>query len=94
MWFGGRYAFTDTFDVGAAYYHYIQDSFAPKYCNNISSSACAGTLDAVSFDADWQFAKKFDAYAGVMFSEVHNGLANGYLQTTNIAPTAGVRFRF
>jgi predicted porin len=94
MWIGGRYAFTDTFDVGAAYYHYIQDSFAPKYCNNISSSACAGTLDAVSFDADWQFAKKFDAYAGVMFSEVHNGLANGYLQTTNIAPTAGVRFRF
>ncbi|HLW93040.1 MAG TPA: hypothetical protein VKS78_17290 [Roseiarcus sp.] len=48
----------------------------------------------MSFDADWQFAKKFDAYAGVMFSEAHNGLASGYLHADNLAPTAGVRFRF
>jgi predicted porin len=94
MWFGARYAFTTTFDIGAAYYHYIQHSYAKTYCDNTSAGSCAGTLDAVSFDMDWQFAKKFDAYAGVMYSEVHNGLASGYLHTNNLAPTAGVRFRF
>ena len=94
MWVGGRYAFTDTLDAGVAYYHYIQNSFAPKYCNDASLSSCAGTLDAVSFDVDWKFAKKFDVYGGMMFSEVHNGLASGYLYKTNIDPTVGVRFRF
>lgn len=94
FWTGARYAFTETFDIGVAYYHYFQHSYALKYCDNISSGTCAGTLDAVSFDADWQFAKKFDAYAGMMYSEVHNGLASGYLHTNNFAPTAGVRFRF
>ena len=94
MWTGGRYAFTDTLDAGVGYYHYIQNSYAKVYCNNASASACAGTLDAVSFDADWKFAKKFDVYAGVMFSEVHNGLASGYLYKTNVDPTVGLRFRF
>ena len=94
MWVGGRYAFTDNLDTGVGYYHYIQNSFNSTYCNNTSSSACAGTLDAFSFDVDWKFAKKFDAYAGVMFSEVHNGLASGYLYKTNVDPTVGLRFRF
>jgi hypothetical protein len=53
-----------------------------------------GTMDAISFDADWQFAKKFDAYAGVVYSEVHNGLASGYPHPNNLAPTVGLRFRF
>jgi hypothetical protein len=44
----------------------------------------------------WRFAKKFDTYAGVMWSQVNNGLANGY-QTNghvNVDPTVGLRFRF
>jgi hypothetical protein len=51
-------------------------------------------LDAVSFAVDWQFAKKFDAYAGIMFSQVNGGLANGYLNRSTIDPTVGLRFRF
>jgi predicted porin len=94
MWTGARYAFTSTLDAGIAYYHYDQNSFGKTFCANASASTCAGTLDAVSLNVDWQFAKKFDAYAGIMFSQVHNGLANGYLFTNNIAPTAGLRFRF
>ena len=45
---------------------------------------------------DWRFAKKFDAYAGAMFSEVDNGFANGYRTGghVNIDPTIGLRFRF
>ena len=96
-WIGGRYAFTDTFDAGVAYYHYDQHAYATGAatgCNNQSSSACAGTMNAVSFDADWKFAKKFDVYAGVMFSEVAGGLANGYLYRNQVDPTVGLRFRF
>jgi hypothetical protein len=94
MWTGARYAFSSTVDAGIAYYHYDQNSYGKTYCADSSASTCAGTLDAVSLNVDWQFAKKFDAYAGIMFSQVHNGLANGYLYTNNFAPSAGLRFRF
>jgi len=43
---------------------------------------------------DWQFAAKFDAYGGLMWSQVDGGLANGFLRRNNIDPTVGVRFRF
>jgi predicted porin len=94
MWTGARYAFTDTLDAGIAYYHYDQNSYGKTFCNNTSLATCAGTLDAVSMNVDWKFAKKFDVYAGFMYSQVHNGLASGYLYTNNFAPTAGLRFRF
>ena len=43
-------------------------------------SQCAGSLDAVSLVVDWRFAKHMDMYAGVMWSQVQNGLASGFLQ--------------
>ena len=103
MWVGAKYAVTHDVDVALAYYHYIQGSYlktAPSKtsfnCSNSSNSDCSGTLDAVSAMVDWRFYSKFDAYAGIMFSEVNNGLANGYQSGghVNIAPTAGLRFRF
>jgi hypothetical protein len=94
-WAGARYAITPTVDVGVAYYHYDQNSFgAGVPCFTAAASTCAGQLNAASFDVDWQFAKKFDLYAGMMYSAVANGLANGYLFRNNYAPTAGLRFRF
>jgi hypothetical protein len=49
-------------------------------------SNCRGTFDAVSF-VDWQFAKKSDASAGLMFSQVNGGLANGFfIATRSIVP--------
>jgi predicted porin len=94
MWTGARYAFTSTLDAGVAYYHYDQNSFGKTFCGDNSASTCAGTLDAVSLNVDWKFAKKFDLYAGMMFSQVRNGLANGFLFRSNLAPTAGLRFQF
>ena len=86
----------DNLDVTGAYYHYDQPTFgAPVNCAVAATPAtCRGTFDAVSFVADWQFAKKFDAYAGFMFSQVNGGLANGYLNRSTIDPTVGLRFRF
>jgi predicted porin len=97
FWTGGRYAFNDKLDTGVAYYHYLQNNWGgPASCASFgsSSSHCSGTMDAISFDVDWKVYAKFDVYAGLMFSEMNNGLANGFLNHTNIDPTAGVRFRF
>jgi predicted porin len=93
-WAGARYAITPTLDTGVAYYHYDQNSFGKAFCANASASTCSGQLNAVSWNIDWQFAKKFDLYGGFMYSAVANGLANGYQVFNNFAPTAGLRFRF
>ena len=95
-WGGVKYAITPALDVTGAYYHYHQLNFSGGSCANKFTTVanCDGTLDAVSAMFDWRFAKKFDAYAGVMFSEVNNGLANGYLHRTTADPSAGLRFRF
>jgi len=96
FWTGVKYAVTDEVDVIGAYYHYTQPTFgAFVNCTNPSAFAnCHGTLDAVSFVVDWQFAKKFDAYAGIMFSQFNGGLVNGFLNRSSIDPTVGLRFRF
>jgi hypothetical protein len=78
----------------AGYYHYLQNSFGVVNCSTAALSTCSGTFDAVSLALDWKFAAKFDAYAGFMYSQVNNGLANGYLNRNAIDPTAGVRFQF
>ncbi len=95
-WAGARYAITPTLDAGIAYYHYDQNSFhVGGFCNSATvASSCSGQLNAASFDIDWQFAKKFDLYGGVMYSANAGGLANGYQVFNNWAPTAGLRFRF
>jgi hypothetical protein len=89
-----RYAITSTLDAGVAYYHYDQNSFGKAFCNTAVASTCSGQLNAVSFNVDWQFAKKFDLYGGFMYSAVANGLSSGFLFRNNFAPTAGLRFRF
>jgi predicted porin len=100
MWTGVRYAVTDKLDVITAYYHYTQNSYygtptaGPLPCSGSEHSQCAGTFNAISGVIDWQFAPKADLYAGLMFSKVNSGLANGYLERNNIDPTVGVRFRF
>jgi predicted porin len=51
-------------------------------------------LEAFSLDVDYHFNRHFDVYLGAMYSDVHGGLASGYLNTTNINPTVGVRYKF
>jgi len=82
FWAGVKYTVVTNVDVTGAYYHYDQPAFgAPVNCaaNAAAFANCHGTFDAVSFVTDWRFAKKFDAYAGIMFSQVSGGLANGWL---------------
>jgi predicted porin len=96
-WAGVRYSVIPNLDLTAAYYGYHQNAYGTGTqtgCSTSAHSACSGGLDAFSFDADYRFNKHFDAYLGAMYSGVHDGVANGYLNTTNINPTIGVRYKF
>jgi predicted porin len=100
MWTGVRYSLTEKLDVIAAYYHYTQSSYygtpaaGPLPCAGMEHAQCAGTFNAISGVVDWQFAPKWDLYAGLMYTKVNGGLANGFLQRDNLDPTVGLRFRF
>src|ERR1700736_1448675 len=96
FWTGGKYTAMTDLDLIAAYYHYDQPAYGARVnCAAAPTPAtCHGTFDAVSFVVDRQFAKKFDAYAGFMFSQVNGGLANGFLHRNTIDPAVGLRFRF
>jgi predicted porin len=95
-WLGAKVAVRDDLDVAAAVYHYNQNNYNTSTCTNggLSSSKCAGTLDAASAMMDYRITKRFDFYAGVMWSRVAGGLASGYLNFQNVGPTAGLRFQF
>ncbi len=43
---------------------------------------------------DYRWTKRFDTYAGVMFSKVDDGLASGFLNTSTADPMVGFRFSF
>ena len=94
VWTGIKYGVTDDLDLIGAYYHYYQGSYFTTNCSSQAHAQCAGTFNAVSALVDWRFAPKFDAYGGLMFSQVNGGLANGYLHHSTVDPTVGLRFRF
>jgi predicted porin len=96
-WSGVRYSVIANLDLTIAYYGYHQAAYGSGTqagCSTSAHSVCSGGLDAFSFDADYRFNQHFDAYLGAMYSEVHDGAANGYLATNNINPTIGVRYKF
>jgi predicted porin len=97
FWAGAKWSITPTLDLTAAIYGYHQNAYATGAdagCSTNAHGTCSGTLNAYSLAADWHFTKRFDAYAGAMWSGVKDGLSNGYISTTTIDPTIGVRFSF
>jgi predicted porin len=104
-WTGVKYAHDSNTDITLSYYHEEQNDFRlPPTCSPVAGfrSACAGTLNEVSLYTDHHFSKRFDAYAGIAYSNVSGGLAIAiphgpgvpYLYNNNIAPTVGARFTF
>ncbi len=96
-WTGVRYSVMPNLDLTAAYYRVQQDAYGTGKeagCSTSAYSVCSGNLEAFSFYADYRFNKHFDAYLGAMYSGVHDGVASGYIYTTNINPTVGVRYKF
>jgi predicted porin len=96
-WTGVRYVVVPGLDLTAAYYGVHQNAYGTKTlagCATSAHSVCSGSLEGFSFDADYRFNVHFDAYLGAMYSGVHDGMASGYVYSTNINPTLGVRFKF
>jgi predicted porin len=98
-WAGAKWSVDPKLDVTVAYYGYHQSNFATTTatagCSSNASPTCSGELIDVSIDAVYKLSKRFDAFAGVMYSDVQDGLANGYIYSkNNINPTIGVRFTF
>jgi predicted porin len=96
-WLGAKYSLSSSFDLIGAWYHYNQNKYiASAKCpgGTKDSGACSGRLDAYSLVADYKFDRRFDAYAGFMWSHVADGLAAGYLNSWTIDPTIGGRFNF
>jgi predicted porin len=96
-WSGVRYTVIPNLDLTAAYYGYSQNAYGTGTqagCSTSAHSTCSGSSEAFSFDADYRFNKHFDAYLGAMYSGVSDGVASGYIHTTNINPTIGVRYKF
>jgi predicted porin len=96
-WTGARYTVIPHLDLTVAYYGYHQNAYGTGKaagCTTAVNSTCSGRFEAFSVDADYRFNLHFDAYLGAMYSGVHDGVASGYLNTTNINPTIGVRYKF
>jgi predicted porin len=96
-WAGARYSPTPQLTAAIAYYGEKQFAYASGAnagCSSVVSGSCSGNFNAWSVSIDYHFTKRFDTYAGAMWSNVSHGLANGYINTTNIDPTIGARFSF
>jgi len=105
FWTGMKYAFDSKTDITLSYYREWQNDFRiPSTCSAAAGfrSSCSGTLNEVSLYTDYHFTKRFDAYAGIAYSDVTGGLAIAiphgpgvpYFYNNNIAPTVGARFTF
>ena len=89
-WAGVRYAFASGLNLVASFIHIDQNSWTiglgTTGTEGVGCSAagllCAGDFWESAFVVDYLFNKHYDVYAGVNYSEVTDGLANGFPGTT------------
>jgi len=100
---GFSYQISPQWKAGAAYYRFRQNSFgfgvvSPAYskvhCSSTAFVNCAGWEDVIGARAEYQATKNFAIYGGAAYSEVHRGMRAGFLNSSQFAPTLGVRFMF
>jgi predicted porin len=89
-WLGARYAMASGWNFTGAFYHVTQNSWTigltPSGNQGLGCAAagllCSGDFKEMSLVADYIINKHYDVYAGVNWSEVTDGLANGFPGTT------------
>jgi predicted porin len=59
-----------------------------------SSSKCRGYENMFSAMLDYRPLKRVDIYGGFFYQRVSGGIATGYLEPDNFAPTVGIRIKF
>lgn len=90
-WVGARYALNSGWNFSGAFYHVTQNSWTIGLgaggTEGLGCAAagllCAGDFKEVSAVADYIINKHYDVYGGVNWSEVTDGLANGFAGTTS-----------
>jgi predicted porin len=103
IWTGVKFAYDGKTELTLSYYLELQNDFRiPSTCSPTAGfrSSCSGKLNELSLYLDHHFTRRFDAYAGIAYSEVSGGLAIAiphgpgvpYYDDNNIAPTIGARF--
>jgi predicted porin len=88
-WLGAKYAMASGWTFSAAYYHAHQNSWTIGLLSTGTQGIgcvdagllCGGSFNEASVSADYTFTKHLDAYAGVNYSNVTDGLASGYAGT-------------
>jgi predicted porin len=88
-WVGARYAMSSGWNFVGAFYHITQSSWTiglgPDGTQGIGCSGagllCSGDFYEASGVVDYVINKHYDAYAGVNWSEVTDGLASGNVGT-------------
>lgn len=93
-WIGLKYLITSDLDITGAYYHYDQNAYGATRCSTNTAANCSGDENVFSLRLDYRLTKRLDVYAGAAYSKVSDGLSNGFLFTSNVDPTVGVRFQF
>jgi predicted porin len=104
-WTGVKYAYDSKTDITLSYYEQLQNDFRiPSTCSQAAGfrASCAGSLNEASLYVDHHFTRRFEAFAGIAYSDVSGGLAIAiphgpgvpYNYDSNIAPTIGGRFAF
>ena len=94
---GYKLPVTPKLDWTVAWYRQEQSAYATGAnagCNDTRAGTCSGLLNAYSTDLIFKMSKRLDAYGGFMWSGVKGGLASGFLHTTTIDPTVGMRYTF
>ena len=94
-WVGARYTVNTNWNFSAAYYHITQNSWTiglgPTGNQGLGCSAagllCSGDFNEGSAVVDYVFNKHYDLYGGVNYSQVTDGLANGFVGTTKDGTT-------
>jgi predicted porin len=101
-WVGAKYAVLSNLDISGGYYYEWQNNYSGTSCPVDTGKNCAGHEPVYAGLIDWRPVKRVDLYAGVMYSAVYGGLANGYTHPdgkawtdpNNTAFTSGVRVNF
>ncbi|HYL72137.1 MAG TPA: porin [Candidatus Dormibacteraeota bacterium] len=97
FWGGAKWRVTRDFYLAAGYYGYRQNSFATgasSGCSSRASSGCSGSESAFGLLGDYRFNRRCDAYLGTLWTQVQDGLASGFLNTSTLTTTLGIRARF
>lgn len=92
-WLGAKYALPSGWSFTTGLYHISQNNWTiglgPAGNGNIGCSGagllCSGVFNEASLVADYAINKHYDAYVGANYSDVTDGLANGFKGT----PTSG-----